>query len=226
MHQPSSLLTVAFLLLPLSTLVSAGLDSGSQNGSGNQNGNINPNANGNGNANANQTQNENKNKNKNENDNYNYNYNQNNNYNTNFNFNWNDNDDNNINANANDNKDKGKNRGGSPHVVYTTEIVAALTTYCLSATEIEQNGVTYTVTEASTLTFTDCPCTQTRALPGLILTPAILPQPQTPSKTTPLTNPSPNPTNLALLPLSSPSPPPLLPPRIYAPSSIFPHKQC
>lgn len=43
--------------------------------------------------------------------------------------------------------------------VYTTEVVTAYTTYCPEATEITHGGVTYTVTEATTLTITDCPCT-------------------------------------------------------------------
>jgi len=44
-------------------------------------------------------------------------------------------------------------------VVYTTEVVTALTTYCPEATTLTHNGKTYTVTEATTLTITDCPCT-------------------------------------------------------------------
>lgn len=46
---------------------------------------------------------------------------------------------------------------------YTTEVVTAFTTYCPKATEITHGGVTYSVTEATTLTITDCPdgCTIT-----------------------------------------------------------------
>ncbi|KAG0672562.1 hypothetical protein C6P40_001779 [Pichia californica] len=40
-----------------------------------------------------------------------------------------------------------------------TEVVTAYTTYCPEATEITTNGKTYTVTGATTLTITDCPCT-------------------------------------------------------------------
>ncbi|ODQ45331.1 hypothetical protein PICMEDRAFT_74095 [Pichia membranifaciens NRRL Y-2026] len=40
-----------------------------------------------------------------------------------------------------------------------TEVVTALTTYCPEATTIVTNGKTYTVTSATTLTITDCPCT-------------------------------------------------------------------
>lgn len=45
--------------------------------------------------------------------------------------------------------------------VTVTEVVTALTTYCPEPTTFEQNGKTYTVTEATTLTITDCPCTLT-----------------------------------------------------------------
>ncbi|ATZ51888.1 hypothetical protein BCIN_07g04440 [Botrytis cinerea B05.10] len=169
MHQPT-LLSLAFLLLPLSTLVTClesnsqtGSGSGSETFSGTSNGNLNPN----GNSNANQNQNQNYNTN--ENENYNSNTNINNNYNINYNHNANYD----IDVNDNDNDDDDDKKDG---VVYTTEIVTALTTYCPKATVIEQNGIAYTITEASTLTITDCPCTQTRALPGIALTPAILPQ--------------------------------------------------
>lgn len=45
------------------------------------------------------------------------------------------------------------------NVTYTTEVVTAYTTYCPAATQITHNGETYTVTEATTLTITNCPCT-------------------------------------------------------------------
>lgn len=41
---------------------------------------------------------------------------------------------------------------------WTTSVVNSITTYCPSATEVTQGGKTYTVTEATTLTITDCPC--------------------------------------------------------------------
>jgi len=41
----------------------------------------------------------------------------------------------------------------------TTEVVTSYTTFCPSPTEIVEGGKTYTVTEATTLTITDCPCT-------------------------------------------------------------------
>ena len=47
----------------------------------------------------------------------------------------------------------------TPDVVYTTEVVTALTTYCPAPTTITHGTKTYTVTKATTLTITDCPCT-------------------------------------------------------------------
>jgi hypothetical protein len=47
-------------------------------------------------------------------------------------------------------------------VAYTTEVVTALTTYCPAATQLTHNGKTYTVTSATTLTITNCPCTITK----------------------------------------------------------------
>ncbi|KAF3318488.1 hypothetical protein TWF173_007895 [Orbilia oligospora] len=43
----------------------------------------------------------------------------------------------------------------------TTTVVTAYTTYCPYPTEIVEGTKTYTVTEATTLTITDCPCTRT-----------------------------------------------------------------
>ena len=48
------------------------------------------------------------------------------------------------------------------NVTYVTEVVTALTTYCPVATEITHGTKTYTITEATTLTITDCPCTITK----------------------------------------------------------------
>ncbi|TGO56289.1 hypothetical protein BOTNAR_0226g00010 [Botryotinia narcissicola] len=204
MHQ-STLLTLVVLLLPFSKLIT-GLDTDSQAGSGSEifsgtsNGNLNPN------GNANQNRNQNYNTNENEN------YNSNTNINNNYNINYNDNDNYNIDVNEDDNDDK------KDGVVYTTEIVTALTTYCPEATKFEQNGIVYTITEASTLTITDCPCTQTRALPGIALTPAILPQ-------SPLATITPASASLAAL--TTPSSPPaagILPlyPLSSLPESILP----
>ncbi|KAH6716928.1 hypothetical protein BKA61DRAFT_314999 [Leptodontidium sp. MPI-SDFR-AT-0119] len=46
--------------------------------------------------------------------------------------------------------------------VYETITTTAITTYCPYPTEIVHNSKTYTVTEATTLTITDCPCTVTK----------------------------------------------------------------
>ncbi|KAM5352481.1 hypothetical protein ACJ41O_005204 [Fusarium nematophilum] len=48
------------------------------------------------------------------------------------------------------------------NVTYTTEVVEVYTTYCPGPTEITHGGKTYTITEATTLTITDCPCTITK----------------------------------------------------------------
>jgi len=46
--------------------------------------------------------------------------------------------------------------------VYVTDVVTAYTTYCPEATQITHGSHTYTVTSATTLTISDCPCTITR----------------------------------------------------------------
>lgn len=43
--------------------------------------------------------------------------------------------------------------------VYITEVHTAYTTFCPSSTELVYNGVTYTATESTTITITNCPCT-------------------------------------------------------------------
>ncbi|KAF6241503.1 hypothetical protein HO173_000213 [Letharia columbiana] len=47
---------------------------------------------------------------------------------------------------------------------YITQVVSTLTTYCSSATSLSINGKIITVTGATTLTITDCPCTLTQQL--------------------------------------------------------------
>jgi len=44
----------------------------------------------------------------------------------------------------------------------TTEVVTSYTTYCPSPTQITHGTHTYTVTSATTLTITNCPCTLTK----------------------------------------------------------------
>ncbi|OAA41808.1 hypothetical protein NOR_05316 [Metarhizium rileyi] len=63
-----------------------------------------------------------------------------------------------------------KNSTGSGDVVYTTEVVTALTTYCPSPTTLHHGNKTYTVTAPTTLTITDCPCTVSKP----VKTPAIV----------------------------------------------------
>lgn len=48
-----------------------------------------------------------------------------------------------------------------PHgnMTYTTEVVTEYETYCPGPTTISYGTATYTVTEPTTLTITDCPCT-------------------------------------------------------------------
>jgi len=46
----------------------------------------------------------------------------------------------------------------------TTEVVTEYTTYCPYATVFTEGVHTYTVTEATTLTITNCPCTRTYTL--------------------------------------------------------------
>ena len=54
---------------------------------------------------------------------------------------------------------------------YETVTLTAITTYCPYPTEVVHNSKTYTVTEATTLTITDCPCTITKVslLPSSLL---------------------------------------------------------
>jgi len=53
----------------------------------------------------------------------------------------------------------GSNATASVPDVYTTEVVTQLTTVCPTPTQVTYGGKTYTVTESTTLTITDCPCT-------------------------------------------------------------------
>ncbi|KAL3960904.1 hypothetical protein ACCO45_006021 [Purpureocillium lilacinum] len=56
--------------------------------------------------------------------------------------------------------------GASAHykgnATVVTEVVDVYTTYCPAPTEITHGTKTYTVTEPTTLTITDCPCTITK----------------------------------------------------------------
>ncbi|KAL0942490.1 mmc protein [Colletotrichum truncatum] len=50
----------------------------------------------------------------------------------------------------------------SKNVTYVTEVVSSYTTYCPGPTVITHADKTYTITKATTLTITDCPCTVTK----------------------------------------------------------------
>jgi hypothetical protein len=49
---------------------------------------------------------------------------------------------------------------GNGTEVTITETVSSYTTYCPLPTTVVENNVTYTVTEPTTLTITNCPCTR------------------------------------------------------------------
>ncbi|KID63635.1 hypothetical protein MBR_09870, partial [Metarhizium brunneum ARSEF 3297] len=65
------------------------------------------------------------------------------------------------------------NSTATGHIVYTTEVVTALTTYCPAPTTLTHGDKTYTITSATTLTITDCPCTISKPVqPTAVPTPA------------------------------------------------------
>jgi len=51
---------------------------------------------------------------------------------------------------------------GNGTEVTITETVSSYTTFCPLPTTIVENNVTYTVTKATTLTISNCPCTRTK----------------------------------------------------------------
>ncbi|KAI2638954.1 hypothetical protein GGS26DRAFT_587726 [Hypomontagnella submonticulosa] len=87
---------------------------------------------------------------------------------------------------------------------YTTEVVTSYETYCPGPTQITYGTNTYTVTEATTLTITDCPCTISKPVyttslvscatcapaPPAYPTSAPAPPPVYPNSTAPVTTPS------------------------------------
>jgi len=50
-------------------------------------------------------------------------------------------------------------------VTVVTDVVTSFTTYCPAATTFAINNSTYTVSSATTLTITNCPCTLTSTVP-------------------------------------------------------------
>lgn len=54
--------------------------------------------------------------------------------------------------------------------VTTTETVSSYTTYCPLPTTVVQGNKTYTITSATTLTVTNCPCSLTKTYPATVTT--------------------------------------------------------
>ncbi|KAF8860382.1 hypothetical protein BDZ45DRAFT_672678 [Acephala macrosclerotiorum] len=54
----------------------------------------------------------------------------------------------------------------TPIWITTTETVSEYTTYCPAPTTVVEGNKTYTVSSATTLTVSECPCTRTSTLPG------------------------------------------------------------
>jgi hypothetical protein len=78
--------------------------------------------------------------------------------------------------------------GTSTAPAYVTEVVTAYTTYCPEPTKITHGGKTYTVTKATTLTITDCPCTVTKPAPPHstpVYTPPVVVMPSKPAQPAP-----------------------------------------
>merc|ERR1712230_194307 len=84
--------------------------------------------------------------------------------------------------------------------VYVTDVVTAYTTYCPNPTKITHKGETYTVSEATTLTITNCPggCTVTKPASSAVVSsaPAVpettAPVETAPVETTPVAMPMPS----------------------------------
>ncbi|KAH7263467.1 hypothetical protein BKA59DRAFT_506483 [Fusarium tricinctum] len=84
-----------------------------------------------------------------------------------------------------------------PPVVYTTEVLTAITTYCPEPTTLTHGNKTYTVTEPTTFTITDCPCTVTKPQsehPYPVPTPGKPGKPEHPGKPGKPVVPGPHPT--------------------------------
>lgn len=79
------------------------------------------------------------------------------------------------------------------NVTYTTEVVTAYTTYCpVAGSYTLPNGKVSTVTEATTLTVTDCPCTITKPASKSMPKPSMTAAPTAPA---PVVAPAPAPQN-------------------------------
>jgi hypothetical protein len=62
------------------------------------------------------------------------------------------------------------------NATYVTEVVTAYTTFCPTPTKVVHGTNTYTVTKATTLVITDCPCTVTKP----VITKPVVPAPSVP----------------------------------------------
>ncbi|GJC79408.1 clock-controlled protein 6 [Colletotrichum liriopes] len=71
------------------------------------------------------------------------------------------------------------------NVTYVTEVVSSYTTYCPGPTVITHADKTYTITSATTLTITDCPCTVTKP----VITSSVVNVPSTKNATIPIATP-------------------------------------
>ncbi|OAA55639.1 hypothetical protein ISF_07744 [Cordyceps fumosorosea ARSEF 2679] len=100
-----------------------------------------------------------------------------------------------------------KNATGTGEVVWTTEVVTAYTTYCPAPTTVVVNNKTHTVTEATTLTITDCPCT--------------ISKPHTPTGGVPVTTNPAKPTGTGAIP-TGPSTKPTSPPQVGGAAAAVP----
>ncbi|OAQ68901.1 hypothetical protein VFPPC_05062 [Pochonia chlamydosporia 170] len=78
-----------------------------------------------------------------------------------------------------------------PHEVTTTKVVSRYTTYCPVPTTVCIGTKTYTVTEPTTLTITDCPCTITETHKKPYPTKEVPPPNPPPVKTTNAPQPPP-----------------------------------
>merc|ERR1711977_742582 len=85
--------------------------------------------------------------------------------------------------------------------VYVTDVVTAYTTYCPEPTKITHKGETYTVSEATTLTITNCPggCTVTKPASSAVVSVCstcssapVVPETTAPVETAPVAMPMPS----------------------------------
>ncbi len=93
----------------------------------------------------------------------------------------------------------------TPSDVYETTVVTQLTTVCPTPTEVTYGGKTYTVTESTTLTITDCPCTISYPVKPTPAPPAYTPSAPAPVSSAPAPPAAPYPSSNGTVP-SAPAP--------------------